>query len=40
MSFTPQNVSGFLIRSRLMTPTDVHAMMDRWQAEAQDGAPI
>jgi serine/threonine protein kinase len=35
MEFTPQNVCGFLLRSRLMTPEDMRAMYQRWQAEAK-----
>ncbi len=38
MDFTPQNVCGFLIRSRLMTPEEMQAMNERWQAEARGDA--
>lgn len=36
MEFTPQNLCGFLIRSRLMTPEEMRAMHQRWLAEAKD----
>jgi eukaryotic-like serine/threonine-protein kinase len=38
MSFTPQNMCGFLIRSGLMTPDDMHAMFQLWLTEAKNGA--
>jgi serine/threonine protein kinase len=38
MSFTPQNLCGFLIRSRLLTPEEMRAMFQRWQADAKDNA--
>jgi serine/threonine protein kinase len=34
MNFTPQNICGFLIRSRLMTLEEMRAMYQRWLAEA------
>lgn len=36
MNFTPENVCGFLIRSRLMTPEEMRAMQLRWLAEARE----
>ena len=38
MSFTPENLCGFLIRSRLMTPEEMRNMYQRWQAEGKDHA--
>src|SRR5262249_14895512 len=38
MEFTVENVCGLLIRSKLLTPEDVKAMYQRWQAEAKDAA--
>ena len=38
MEFTPQNLCGFLIRSRLMTPDEMQAMNQRWQSEARKDA--
>ncbi len=38
MSFTPQNVCGFLIRSRLMNAEDMRNMFQRWLADARDNA--
>ena len=35
MNFTPQNLCGFLIRSRLMTPEDMRNMFQRWLADAR-----
>jgi serine/threonine protein kinase len=34
MGFSVENVCGFLIRSRLMTPDEMKAMYQRWQSEA------
>jgi serine/threonine protein kinase len=36
MEFTPQNLCGFLIRSRLMTPEEMRSMHQRWLAEAKE----
>jgi serine/threonine protein kinase len=36
MDFTVENICGFLIRSKLLTPEEVRAMQQRWQAEAKD----
>lgn len=38
MNFTPQNLCGFLIRSRLMTPEEMRAMYQRWLGESKDNA--
>jgi serine/threonine protein kinase len=38
MGFTPQNVCGFLIRSRLMTAEEMRAMYERWQADGGSDA--
>ena len=40
MDFTVENVCGFLIRSRLMTPDEMRAMKQRWQAEAKEPANL
>jgi serine/threonine protein kinase len=37
MEFSVQNICGFLIRSRLLTPDEVKAMYQRWLDEAKDG---
>jgi serine/threonine protein kinase len=34
MGFSVENVCGFLIRSRLMTPDEMKAMYERWRTEA------
>src|SRR5437870_5091055 len=34
MEFSVQNLCGFLIRSKLMSPDGMKAMYQRWQAEA------
>lgn len=39
MDFTAENVCGFLIRSKLMTPEEMKNMYQRWQAEVKDPAP-
>ena len=36
MSFTVENLCGFLIRSKLMTPEEMRAMHQRWQAESKE----
>jgi serine/threonine protein kinase len=36
MDFTVENICGFLIRSKLLTPEEVRAMQQRWQAEAKE----
>jgi serine/threonine protein kinase len=36
MDFTVENVCGFLIRSKLLTPDEVKAMYARWQAEGKE----
>lgn len=36
MEFSVQNLCGFLIRSKLMSPDGVQAMYQRWQAEAKE----
>jgi serine/threonine protein kinase len=33
-----ENLCGFLIRSKLMSPSDMQAMRQRWQTEAKDNA--
>jgi len=38
MVFTVENICGFLIRSKLLTPEEVRALQQRWQAEAKDQA--
>src|SRR5260370_15323815 len=38
MDFTVENICGFLIRSRLLTPEEVRAMQQRWLGEAKDQA--
>jgi len=38
MSFTPQNVCGFLIRSHLMSPENMRAMFQLWLTEAKENA--
>lgn len=36
MDFTPENLCGFLIRSRLMSPEEMKNMYQRWQAESRN----
>lgn len=36
MNFTVENLCGFLIRSKLMSPEEMKAMYQRWQADARD----
>jgi serine/threonine protein kinase len=36
MEFTVENICGFLIRSKLLTPEEVRAMQQRWQNDAKD----
>ena len=36
MELSVQNIYGLLIRSRLLSPPDEHAMFTRWQDEAKD----
>jgi serine/threonine protein kinase len=36
MEFTVENVCGLLIRSKLLSPDEVRAMYQRWQAEVKD----
>ena len=36
MDFTVENLCGFLIRSKLMTPAEMQAMRQRWMTEAKD----
>jgi serine/threonine protein kinase len=36
MDLSVQNIYGLLIRSRLLSPPDAHAMFTRWQREAKD----
>jgi serine/threonine protein kinase len=36
MAFTVENLCGFLIRSKLMTPEEMRAMYQRWQAESKE----
>lgn len=36
MEFKVENLCGFLIRSKLMTPDEMLAMRQRWQADAKD----
>lgn len=36
MDFTVENICGFLIRSKLLTPEEVRALQPRWQNEAKD----
>ncbi|HEY1859331.1 MAG TPA: serine/threonine-protein kinase [Gemmataceae bacterium] len=38
MELSVQNIYGLLIRSRLLSPPDAHAMLKRWQAQATDAA--
>jgi len=38
MDFTVENVCGFLIRSRLMTPEEMRNMYQRWQGDAKETA--
>ncbi len=38
MEFKVENMCGFLIRSKLMTPAEMQAMRGRWLAEAKDNA--
>ncbi|MBM3997373.1 MAG: serine/threonine protein kinase [Planctomycetes bacterium] len=38
MEFKVENLCGFLIRSKLMTPEEMQAMRQRWLAEAKDAA--
>jgi serine/threonine protein kinase len=38
MAFSVENICGFLIRSRLLTPDEVKAMYQRWLGEAQGAA--
>jgi len=38
MSLTPQNLCGFLVRSRLMTPEGMRDMFQRWLADARENA--
>ena len=38
MEFTVQNLCGFLIRSKLMSPDGMRAMSQRWQAEAKENS--
>jgi hypothetical protein len=34
VAFAVENICGFLIRSRLMTPEEMRNMQQRWQAAA------
>ncbi len=36
MEFSVENISGLLIRSKLLTPDEVRAMYQRWQSEGKD----
>ena len=36
MDFTVENICGFLIRSKLLTPEEVRALQQRWQTDAKD----
>jgi len=36
MTFTVENTCGFLIRSKLMTPEEMRAMYQRWQADSAE----
>jgi eukaryotic-like serine/threonine-protein kinase len=38
VEFKVENICGFLIRSKLMTPDEMLAMRQRWQAEAKEAA--
>ncbi len=38
MEFSVQNLCGFLIRSKLLSPDGMQAMYQRWQAEAKENA--
>ncbi|MBI2806240.1 MAG: protein kinase [Planctomycetes bacterium] len=38
MEFKIENLCGFLIRSKLMTPAEMQAMRQRWQGEAKENA--
>ena len=38
MEFKVENICGFLIRSKLMTPDEMLAMRQRWVAESKDAA--
>ncbi|HZZ81078.1 MAG TPA: serine/threonine-protein kinase [Gemmataceae bacterium] len=40
MEFKVENLCGFLIRSKLMTPQEMQAMRQRWQSEAKDPASV
>ncbi len=40
MEFKVENMCGFLIRSKLMTPEEMQAMRQRWLAEARDVAAV
>src|SRR3954467_193653 len=36
MTFTVENMCGFLIRSRLMSPEEMRTMYTRWQADSAE----
>jgi serine/threonine protein kinase len=38
MDFTVENICGFLIRGRLLTPEEVKTMYQRWLGDCKDGA--
>jgi eukaryotic-like serine/threonine-protein kinase len=40
VEFKVENLCGFLIRSKLMTPAEMQAMRQRWSAEAKDAADV
>lgn len=40
MEFKVENLCGFLIRSKLMTPAEMQAMRERWLADAKDPANV
>jgi serine/threonine protein kinase len=40
MELSVQNIYGLLIRSRLLSPPDAHAMYQRWQGEAKDASNL
>lgn len=40
MEFKVENLCGFLIRSKLMTPDEMQSMRQRWLAEARDAAQV
>lgn len=40
MEFSVENICGFLIRSKLMTPDEMRAMYQRWKSERKESASV